>query len=314
VTSFGASTGSDIAALAEAKDVRGRGGRRSKAAPYLFLLPALLFFSVFWVFPFLFSIWVSTTDWDILGNLSDLTYQGLENYGKVLNDSIFRTAVRNTFTYVLMDVPALTVLGLGLALLLKQSMVGRGAFRTIAFLPHGTSAVALAIIWKIIYMPADSGVLNGMLLQLGLPTLGWLTDPSWALPSILIMTIWKWTGFTLVVFLVALFNIPSEYYEAARVDGANVWHTFRHITIPLLRPTFLFTTVTNTIGAFQIFTEVYLMTEGGPAKATEVVVHYMYTVAFEWLKMGKASAMAILLLALILAFVLVEMRLLRARD
>ena len=128
------------------------------------------------------------------------------------------------------------------------------------------------------------------------------------------MDVWKWTGYTMVIFLVALANIPSVYYDAAQVDGANNWLAFRHITLPLLRPTFLFTAVTGTIGAFQVFAQVYVMTQGGPANSTEVVVHYMYQVAFKWLRMGDAAAMAMVLLGFIMIFVLSEYRLLQEKN
>jgi ABC-type sugar transport system permease subunit len=141
-----------------------------------------------------------------------------------------------------------------------------------------------------------------------------LSDANLALPSIMIMDIWKWVGSNMVIFLVALFNIPNVYYEAAKVDGANSYQCFRHVTLPLLRPTFLFMAVTGTIGAFQVFAQVFIMTEGGPAHGSEVVVHYMYNVAFEWLRMGDASAMAIILLLLILVFVVAEMWVLRVRE
>ena len=293
----------------------GRGSRRSAAAPYLFLLPTAVFFLAFWVFPFGFTIWVSLTDWNVLGDLTSTEFVGIGNYvDLVVKDAIFRTAVRNTFTYVLINVPLVMVLGLALALLLKQEIVGRTIFRTVAFLPYGTSVVALAIIWKFIYSPQDSGVLNNLLLNLGFSSQGWLSSAKLALPSIMAMDVWKWTGYSMVIFLVALFNIPTVYYEAAKVDGANSWNCFWHVTFPLLRPTFLFSIVTATIGAFQVFAQVYVMTQGGPANASEVVVHYMYLVAFKWLRMGDAAAMALVLLGLILAFVLVETRLLRERE
>lgn len=295
--------------------VTARSRRTTAAAPYLFLLPAMLYFLIFWVGPFLFTIWISMTDWDILGNIADVQFRGLRNYTDlVTNDSIFLTAVRNTFTYVVVNVPLVLVLGLGLALLLERQFAGRSVVRTIAFLPYGTSVVALAIIWKFIYSPTDSGVLNSVLLKLGLPSQGWLSSANLALPAVMAMDIWKWTGYTMVIFLVALSNIPAMYYEAAEVDGASWWDRFRYITLPLLRPTFLFAVTTATIGAFQVFAQVYVMTQGGPANATEVVVHYMYRVAFKWLRMGDAAAMAIVLLGLILVLVMSEVKGLQERD
>jgi ABC-type sugar transport system permease subunit len=275
----------------------------------------LLFFAVFWVFPFLFSIFVSFTDWNILGSVTDAEFRGFGNYFDLLRqDLIFRIALRNTFTYVMINVPVVMILALGLALVLKQDLFGRGVFRTVAFIPRGASVVALALIWRFIYSPTESGVLNTLLIRLGLPIQGWLSDAKLALPSVMLMDMWYWVGSSMVIFLVALFNIPQVYYEAAKVDGANSWHCFRHVTLPLLRPTFLFAIVTGTIGAFQVFAQIYIMTEGGPANGSEVVVHYMYKVGFEWLRMGDASAMAIVLLGLIMVFVLVEMWVLRARD
>lgn len=289
--------------------------RRKTAAPYLFLLPAAIYFLVFWVVPFIFTVAISMTDWNILGDLSKLEFQGLNNYIELFTeDTIFLTAVKNTFIYAGINTPLVIVLGLGLALLLRSRFFGRTIVRTLAFLPYGTSLVALAIIWRFIYSPKPSGVLNSVLMWFGIENQGWLSSAQMALPSIMAMDIWKWTGYTMVIFLVALSNIPRVYYDAAAVDGANPWNQFRYITLPLLRPALLFTFVTGTIGAFQVFAQVYVMTQGGPANSTEVVVHYMYRVAFKWLRMGDAAAMSIMLLALILVFVLLEYRLLETRD
>jgi ABC-type sugar transport system permease subunit len=292
--------------------VRSRG---KSAAPYLFLIPASLYFLVFWIGPFIFTIWISMTDWNILGDLSKINFNGFSNYVQLFTeDSIFLTAVKNTFIYAVINTPLVIILGLGLAFLLRSSFRGRTIVRTLAFLPYGTSLVALAIIWRSIYSPTASGVLNIVLSWFNIENQGWLSSATLALPSIMIMDVWKWTGYTMVIFLVALANIPSVYYDAAQVDGANNWLAFRHITLPLLRPTFLFTAVTGTIGAFQVFAQVYVMTQGGPANSTEVVVHYMYQVAFKWLRMGDAAAMAMVLLGFIMIFVLSEYRLLQERH
>lgn len=289
--------------------------RRTPAAPYLFILPSALFFLVFWIAPFLFTVWISTTDWNALGSLREVTFQGLGNYANLFtNDPIFLTAVRNTFVFVLVNVPVVMGLGLALALLLRRPFRGRAAVRTIAFLPYGTSIVALAIIWRFIYSPTPSGVLNTALSWVGIPNQAWLSSATLALPSIMAMDVWKWTGYTMVIFLVALSNIPAMYFEAAQVDGANAWKSFIHITLPMLRPTFLFVIVTGTIGAFQVFGQVYIMTQGGPANATEVVVYYMYQMAFKWMRMADAAAMAMVLLVLILVLVLGEMRILQERE
>jgi len=300
--------------IARARRSWNRGGRPT-AAPYLFLLPTTAYFAIFWILPFIFTIWVSLTNWNILGNLSQARFQGLENYAALLTtDPIFRIAVKNTFFYVVVNVPVVMALALGLALLLNRPLPGRTLFRTIAFVPYGASVVALAIIWKIIYSPTPNGLLNSLLAYAGLPIQSWLNSSSLALPSIMIMDMWKWTGYSMVVFLVALSNIPQMYYDAARVDGANSRGTFRYITIPALRPVFLFSVVTSTIGAFQVFAQVYVMTSGGPANASEVVVHYMYMVAFKWLRMGDAAAMAMVLLGLILVLVMGEVRILGERE
>ena len=284
-------------------------------APYLFLLPATIYFLVFWIGPFLFTIGISMTDWTILGELSKVNFSGVSNFTSLFaNDPIFLTAVRNTFTYAVVNTPLVLVLGMGLALLLMSSFIGKTILRTAAFLPYGTSVVALAIIWRFIYSPTPSGVLNSILSWVGIPNQGWLSSSTLALPSIMLMDVWKWTGYTMVIFVVGMSNIPTMYYEAAQVDGANSWDCFWQITIPLLRPTFLFSIVTGTIGAFQVFAQVYVMTRGGPANATEVVVHYMYLVAFKWLHMGSASAMAIVLLAFIMIIVLIENKLLQEKD
>jgi multiple sugar transport system permease protein len=214
--------------------------------------------------------------------------------------------VRNTAVYVLF-VPLGMIVALALALLMNRGLPGERLLRALFFLPYITSFVAISLVWRWMFEP-DVGILNGLLGCFGIGPLPWLASPRTALPSLMLMSIWMYAGYMMILFLAGLQGIPASLYESARMDGASAWQQFRRITLPLLRPTTLFVLVTMVIFMFQVFTAVYVMTEGGPLHATDVVVYHIYRNAWEYLRLGYASAMAWVLFLIVFLLTLVQFR------
>ncbi|MCE7982785.1 MAG: sugar ABC transporter permease [Caldilinea sp. CFX5] len=288
------------------------GEMRKEWTAYLFLAPGLLLFSIFTVYAVLFSFYLSFHEWNILEPAKP--FVGLDNYRRLFADEKFHEAVINTLYYTAFSVPLTMAAGLAIALLLNTSIHGRSLFRTLYYVPVITPLVVSAIIWKWVYQ-GDYGLLNYYLLQLGLirePWL-WLGDPVLAMPAVILMSIWGGAGFHMVIYLAGLQSIPETFYDAAKVDGANAWRQLWHITIPLLQPTSFFLFVTSVIGSFQVFTQIYIMTSGGPLRRTTTIGYYLYEKAFRHFDMGYATAMAYGLFAMIFVFTLWQMRAFR-RD
>lgn len=274
---------------------------------YAMLAPGLILFAVFVVFSIGFSFYISFHQWDILNPIKP--FVGLDNYRQLKSDSYFHKALYNTFIYTLFSVPLTMAAGLAVALLLNQSIRGRAIFRTAFFLPVITPLVVAALMWKWVY-DGDYGLANYYLQQLHIISspIGWLSNPNLALPSVIVMTIWKGVGFAMVIYLAGLQAIPEEYYEAAKVDGAGAFHRLRYITIPLVAPTSFFLLVIGVIGSFQVFTEVFIMTSGGPLSSTTTIVYYLWTMAFVNFQMGYATAIAYALFAIIFIFTCIQVR------
>jgi len=283
---------------------------RREWTAYLFNLPGLIIFAIFVVYALYTSFWLSFHRWDIL--TADKPFVGLQNYKEVLHDGAFWASVGHSLYFTLGSVPATMGIALGLALLLNGKIRGMGVFRTAFYLPVITPLVISAIIWKWVYN-SDYGLANYYLLKAHLISkpLFWLSDSSLAMPAVIIMNIWVGVGFNMVVFLAGLQAIPRELYEAAEVDGSNGWQRFRRITFPLLAPTTFFLLVINTIGAMKAFTQIFVMTNGGPpgpGGATTTVVYYIYTHAFKFFRMGYASALAYTLFLLLFVVSLWQFR------
>ena len=296
--------------------VAGKRPRRYTAKQALigwsFALPFVLLFAVFMAGPILVSFITSFTDLRVTDIRSPLNvnFVGLENYTDVLGDARFRKAVVNTAIYVLVTTPVTIGLGLLIALGLNQGVLRlRKVFRVGFFLPYVTAVVAIAVVWRII-LGTDVGLINGLLDQIGIDGPGWLSDKSWALPSIMIMTIWRGVGLQMIIFLAGLQAIPTEYYEAAAVDGAGRWQKFRYVTLPSLRPTLLFSTVVATIGLMQVFEEPYVMTQGGPLDATTTVAFYAVE-QFGFGNYSHTAAISYLLFLAIGMLTLIQFRWLR---
>ena len=273
---------------------------------YLFLFPNILGFLAFNIFPLLFAIGMSFTRWDLI---SEPTFVGLANYEKLfLEDESFRIAVKNTLFFTAMSVPAGTVISLVLANVLNQKIRGTTFYRTAYFLPVVSSSIAVALVWAWVFNP-DFGLVNELLSTFGLPRLKWLASSTWALPAVVIVSVWRGLGPSTVIFLAGLQGIPEELYDAAKIDGANARQLFRHITIPMLSPTTFFVIVVSIIGSFQVFDLVFMMTQGGPGRATLVLVYYIYQHAFRWFGMGYAASIAFVLFIVIFILTLIQLRL-----
>ena len=277
---------------------------RKNWTAYLFIAPGMIHFAIFTLFAVGFAFYISFHEWNIIK--PDKPYVGWENYIKLISDPRFHRAVKNTLTFMV-GVPLNLLSGLFVALLLNTRVRGQAIYRTLFYIPVVTPLVVSSIIWKWVYQ-GDYGLLNYYLLKLGIidHKIVWLADPNLALPALIIMGIWGGTGATMVIYLAGLQSIPEEMYDAAKVDGANAFQRLLYITIPLLRPTTFFLFITSVIGTFQIFTEVYIMTNGGPLNRTTTIGYYLYTNAFRELEMGYATAMAFVLFAMIFGFTLLQ--------
>jgi multiple sugar transport system permease protein len=283
----------------------GQRGWRNLATAALFLTPSLVPLLLFTIGPMVASLGLSFLKLDLLRPPKLI---GLDNFANVFADPDFQAAVGHTLVFIAGYLPLVYAGGLVLALALNQRLRGLSFFRAAYFLPVVTSWVVVALMWKWLLNP-DSGIVNFALGLLGIKGPGWWTDPAWAMPSVIIASVWKDLGFVMVILLAGLQAIPEDYYEAASVDGANRWARFRHITLPLLSPASFFVLVISLINSFQVFDQVWVMTNGGPAGASSVVVEQIVRHAFSYSQMGYASAMSWLLFVVILAVTAVQFRL-----
>lgn len=279
---------------------------RRQLAPYLFLLPTALLLTVFVLIPLVHSGLISLQKWNVLSG--EVAWVGPKNYAVVFADPLFWTALRNTVYYTLSVVPLAMACGLALALLLNTAVPLRGFLRSAYFFPTVCSTVVISLVWRFLFTPAN-GAVSTLLAALGVHNLpNWLGDRHWAMPMVILVSVWKSLGYTMVIFLAGLQGIPAYVYEAARIDGADKRQLFRHITLPLLRPTTVFITIVLVIDSFKVFDQVYVMTEGGPAYATMTIVQYIYRAAFQISDMGRASAAAWALFLIILAVTVLQYR------
>ncbi len=271
---------------------------------FVLLLPNLLGFLVFTVFPVVASFVLSFSEWDLL---SPMKFVGADNYVKLVSDETFWKVLWNTFYFTLGTVPVGIALALLLAVALNKKIRGVKLFRAMYFLPVISSTVAVAIVWQWMYNP-HFGLLNYILSVFGIEGPLWLTSTTWAMPAVIITSIWKGLGFNMLLFLAGLQGIDAQFYEAAKIDGANSVRQFLHITIPLLSPTTFFVTVMCIISSFQVFDQIHVMTQGGPARSTSVLVHYLYQNAFQYFKMGYASAIAYILFIIVFVVTMLQFK------
>ncbi len=283
---------------------------------WLFLAPALSLIFIFFLLPVLASLLLSLTDFDIysISDPSTTRFVGLKNYGRLLEMPEFWQALRNTIYFALVGGPLTIALSLGAALLLNAKLTRfKTVFRTIYFVPFVTTLVAVSIVWRYLYH-TKYGLLNYGLGFFGVEPIDWLGNPSWAMPAIILLAVWKNFGYNMLIFIAGLQSIPSELYDAAEIDGAGPVRRFFNVTLPLLGPTMLFVGVVTMIGYFQLFAEPYVMTMGGPLRATTSVVLLMYEEGFRWWRMGYAAAIAFVLFLVILIATLLQFRLQKDRT
>ncbi|HEY8498740.1 MAG TPA: sugar ABC transporter permease [Limnochordales bacterium] len=275
---------------------------REAAAGYLFLTPNLLGFLIFSAFPVVASLLLSFADWDLI---TAPQAAGVSNYTRLVDDPVFWKSLYNTLYYTVGSVPLTIGLGLLLALALNGKTRGLYGYRAAFFLPVVASSVSVALIWQWL-LDRDIGLINYVLSLVGIEPIPWLTSTRWAMPSVIMVAVWKNLGYNMVILLAALQEVPRELYEAAVVDGATPWQAVRRITIPLITPSIFFVTVTSIIGSFQVFELTSVLTRGGPANATNTLVMFIYQYAFQSFQMGYASAAAYALFAIILAVTAVQ--------
>ena len=273
-----------------------------KTAPYLFLLPAIIILAVFFFIPFFQTIYLSFLDYS--NDIYNATFAGIHNYIEILHNPVFYKVMWNTILYLIVAVPILVTFPLFLAILINQKIRGITLYKILIYLPVIVSIVVAAIAFKWLY--AQEGILNYIMQVLHLPAIGWLTDPKYAIYSVIIVTIWKGIGYYMMIYLAALMSVPKELYEACDIDGAGFWKKHLTVTVPHIMPTIALVTTISSISAMKIFAEIYVMTKGGPLNSTKTIVYYIYEKAFENLDLGLASAMAVILLVIVMAFSIIN--------
>jgi multiple sugar transport system permease protein len=285
-------------------------------AGWIFVAPALIAIAVFFAIPVACALVMSFTDFDIyaLADISNLRFIGIENYVRLLQTPLFWQALLNTVYFVVVGVPLSIVVSLGAALLVHSRLTRFKAFyRTALFAPVVTTLVAVAVVWRYL-LHARYGFVNYALGALGIDPIDWLGDPHWAMPAIILLSVWKNFGYNMVILLAALQTVPTELYEAARIDGANAWRQFRDVTLPALAPVLLMVSILTIAAHFQIFAEPYVMTQGGPAQRTITVLYFMYDEGFKWWSLGSASAVAFVLFVLMFVITLLQLRVARRAE
>jgi ABC-type sugar transport system permease subunit len=278
--------------------------------PYLFLTPNLLVFTVFLFVPIGAAVVISFQQRAILG---DGRWIGLQNYSDIVHDPLFWQSLGHTLVYSVGTVPTSMGLGLGLAIMLNRRLPFRTLLRSIYFLPVVIAGVIVALVWSWMF-DTSYGVIDGLLVKLHLPRVPWTSSQVWAMPSLVIATVWSRLGFCMVVYLAGLQSIPASLHEAATVDGAGAWTRFRHVTWPLLGPTTFLLLIISVIFSFQVFDLIYVMTGGGPGFTTTVFVQYIYRSAFMEFQMGYSSALGVVLFLLILGFTALQWKLSRQGE
>ena len=270
---------------------------------YLFILPWLIGVIVLAIGPMAASLGLSLTEYEIL---TPPIFAGLANYQEIVGDELFWTSLWNTVYYVVVGVPLRLLLALFLAMLLNQQLGGMAFFRTIFYLPSVTAGVAVSLLWSWIFEP-EFGVLNALLAKIGITGPSWLGSTTWAMPALIIMSVWN-VGRPMLIFLAGLQSVPNYLYEVVELDGGGAWQKFRTVTVPMMTPIIFFNLIMTLIQSFQVFTNAYIMTGGGPANATLVYILYLYNNAFQWLHMGYASALAWVLFAIVFILTIIQVK------
>jgi multiple sugar transport system permease protein len=275
--------------------------------PYFFILPKFLFFGIFLLYPLIRAIILTFQGGAIL---SGLHWVGFRNYERIIHDEVFWQSLRNSVYYTVLVIPSVLVTGIGLAALLNRQIRFRALFLVLLVVPSVASTVAASVIWSYL-LQFDGGLFNQLLGLVGINPVNWLGDPNLVIPVFVALELWRGAGFYTILFLASMQSIPTHLYDAASIDGATGWQSFRLVTLPLMRPTILFATVMATIWNLQLFDSPYVMTRGGPGYASMTIVMYIYTQAFRYDQMGLAAAMALVLLMLIMLLALAQLLIFR---
>lgn len=274
---------------------------------YAFIAPNYILMIVFLGFPVLFALVLAFSEWDLISGLSGIKFTGLKNFITMLGDKWFVKSLTNNLYYTLTVVPGTIVLSLLIAVLINDFTYKKGFFRAVIFLPYISNIVAISLIWSLLY--SKYGPIVSFLRSIGVENPpAFLADKNWAMPAIIFMSIWMQLGYASLIYGAGLQGIPAELYEASWIDGANWWQRFRNVTVPMLSPTTFFILITSLIGSFKVFSQIQVMTDGGPYGATTVLVYYIYTTAFKFYKFGYASSMALVLFLIIMLFTLIQWR------
>lgn len=285
---------------------RRRASRRAALTGWLYVAPVIGGILLFQFYPVGVSMYASLTSWDGIGPAQ---FVGVDNFVALTEDPFFWLTLRNTVYFTLGVIPLTMVLALALALLCTRKGVrGMAVFRTAYFTPFVTSVVAISLVWFQFYAPQD-GLLNRALALIGVDGPAWLSNTQWALPAVIVVAVWQGVGYPMVILIAGLQAIPETLYEAARIDGATAWRRLRSVTIPLLSPSLFFVLITQFIASFQVFGIIFVMTQGGPANATNVYIYYLYQNAFAFGRLGYASAMAWVLFVFMAAFTFIQWQL-----
>jgi multiple sugar transport system permease protein len=283
--------------------------------PYVFLVPGLLLYLVWTVYPLAYQLYISFFDWRIMpGQVSE--FVGFANYQRAFADNTFWMAMRNTAMYAAVTVAGQMMVGLALAVLVNRVIIGKRFFRAVYYLPVVTSWVVVSFLFLYLFSPGEAGLINNALMRLGVleRPISWMANPDTAWVAIYSLGIWKGMGWAMIIFLAALQSIPPELYEAAAIDGAGEWQRFRFMTLPLIRRTTLFIFVALMIGGFQVFISVLLITGGGPLNRTQVALTYMFNEAFGKLNFGYGAALSYILAVVIVVVSVVQMRVFNRRE
>jgi multiple sugar transport system permease protein len=276
--------------------------QRKKILPYLLVSPYLIFVIVFVLFPVVFCFFLTFHKWNII---APMQFIGTANYTRLVHDRLFWKAIGNTLKFLLLHIPLQLVVSLLLAQLLNQQIRAKSFFRASFFMPVIVSGVVVTILWQQL-LGYDSGLINRLLVTLGIQKTGWLIDPDIAIYSIAVMATWKNVGLYVILFLVGLQTVPTQYYEAAKLEGASRWQQFYHITLPMINPTIFMVVILSTIGGFSLFIEPYIMTGGGPLNTTLSAVLYIYKQAFQYYNMGYSATLGFFYAIMIMTVVILQ--------
>jgi multiple sugar transport system permease protein len=274
----------------------------AKLLPYLMVSPYLLFVLVFVVFPVLFCLFLTFHKWNII---APMQFAGMDNYSRLFQDRLFWKAIGNTLKFLLLHIPLQLIVSLSLAWLLNHKIRAVSFFRASFFMPVIVSGVVVTILWQQL-LGYDTGLINKLLMSIGLHKVGWLVDPDMAIYSIAVMATWKNVGLYVILFLVGLQTVPPQYYEASELDGASRWQQFYHITLPMINPTIFMVVILSTIGGFSLFIEPYIMTGGGPLNTTLSAVLYIYKQAFQYYNMGYSATLGFFYAIMIITVVVLQ--------